>query len=176
MVSHSIPTPLGEMIAVATDHALAMLEFIDVEKKGHQLEAFAAAINEPIQPATNAVIDRVEEELRRYFAGEVKEFSVPLQLYGTPFQQSVWNELQKISYGETWSYATLARRLGDIKTIRAAARANGENRIAIIIPCHRVIGSDGSLTGYAGGLWRKKELLELEGATAPIPEGQERLL
>lgn len=176
MLAHTFPTPLGDMVAVATANALSMLEFADRGNETDPTAKPASEMMEGIIPGRNGIIDRTEEEVRRYFAGELKAFTIPLQLHGTPFQRSVWNELLAIPYGLTWSYAMLARRLGDVKTIRAAARANGENRIAILVPCHRVIGSDGSLTGYAGGLWRKKELLALEGATAPVPEGQERLL
>lgn len=176
MLAHTFPTPLGDMVVAATPHALFMLEFVDRGNETDPTAKLSSAITEEVIPGRNEITDRTEEEVRRYFAGELKAFTIPLQLHGTPFQRSVWNELLAIPYGLTWSYAMLARRLGDVKTIRAAARANGENRIAILVPCHRVIGSDGSLTGYAGGLWRKKELLALEGATAPVPEGQERLL
>lgn len=176
MFAHTFSTPLGDMVAAATGTALCMLEFVDRDNGNDPTAKPPSAMKAETVPGRNAIIDRTEEEVRKYFAGELKAFTIPLELQGTPFRQSVWNELLAIPYGRTWSYATLARRLGDVKTIRAAARANGQNRIAILVPCHRVIGSDGSLVGYAGGLWRKKELLALEGATAPVPEGQERLL
>lgn len=105
----------------------------------------------------NAVV-----QLQEYFAGQRKVFQLPLQLKGTAFQKSVWQELLHIPYGKTCSYLELARKLGDIKAVRAVAAANGQNPFWIVVPCHRVIGSDGSLTGYAGGLWRKKWLLEHE--------------
>lgn len=106
------------------------------------------------------------EELIQYFQGARRDFTVPLHQEGTPFQQTVWQELMRISYGKTISYLELAKRLGDTKSIRAAASANGKNQIAIIVPCHRVIGSKNDLVGYAGGIWRKRWLLEHEGHIA----------
>lgn len=103
-------------------------------------------------------------QLKEYFAGTRKEFDVPLDLEGTEFQKKVWNELRKIPYGKTISYKSLSEKLGDVKAIRAVGKANGQNPIAIIIPCHRVIGADGSMIGYAGGKAIKEKLLHLEGA------------
>ncbi len=102
------------------------------------------------------------DELERYFAGELTTFETPLEVPGTEFQQAVWSALRDVPYGETISYGEQARRIGRPEAVRAVARANGDNRIAIIVPCHRVIGADGRLTGYGGGLWRKRRLLELE--------------
>ncbi len=107
------------------------------------------------------------DQLKEYFAGTRKEFDVPLDIEGTDFQKRVWNELRKIPYGKTISYKILSEKLGDIKAIRAVGKANGQNPIAIIIPCHRVIGANGSLVGYAGGLAIKEKLLHLEGALNP---------
>ncbi|HUB77817.1 MAG TPA: methylated-DNA--[protein]-cysteine S-methyltransferase [Bryobacteraceae bacterium] len=104
------------------------------------------------------------EELRAYFAGQLRTFSVPLDMQGTEFQLSVWNHLVKIPYGETRSYAQVAEAVGRPAAVRAVGAANGSNPVAIIVPCHRVIGSSGKLTGYGGGLPMKKRLLELEGA------------
>ena len=109
----------------------------------------------------------VFNQLKEYFAGTRKVFDVPLDVVGTEFQKRVWTELRKIPYGKTISYKTLSEKLGDVKAIRAVGKANGQNPIAIIIPCHRVIGSDGRLTGYAGGLDIKEKLLHLEGALNP---------
>jgi methylated-DNA-[protein]-cysteine S-methyltransferase len=109
----------------------------------------------------------VFDQLNEYFAGTRKEFDVPLDIEGTDFQKKVWNELQKIPYGKTISYKTLSEKLGDVKAIRAVGKANGQNPIAIIIPCHRVIGANGNLVGYAGGLDIKEKLLHLEGALNP---------
>ena len=106
-------------------------------------------------------------QLREYFSGERKSFNVPLDLEGTKFQKKVWEELQKIPFGKTISYKTLSENLGDVKAIRAVGKANGQNPVAIIVPCHRVIGADGSLTGYACGLDIKEKLLQLEGVLDP---------
>lgn len=106
-------------------------------------------------------------QLREYFSENRKSFDVPLDLEGTDFQKKVWNELQKIPYGNTISYKTLSEKLGDVKAIRAVGKANGQNPVAIIVPCHRVIGADGSLTGYACGLDIKEKLLQLEGVLDP---------
>ena len=116
-----------------------------------------------IKSNSNTVTEKCCLELDEYFNGCLKELTVALNPDGTDFQKRVWQELMKISFGKASTYLQMARRLGDEKCIRAAASANGKNPIAIIIPCHRVVGSDGSLTGYAGGLWRKKWLLEHEG-------------
>ncbi len=107
------------------------------------------------------------QQLKAYFKGTLKHFSLPLNPQGTPFQQRVWKGLLQIPYGKTLSYSAFAQQLGDIKAIRAVASANGKNPISIVIPCHRVIGKDGSLTGYGGGLWRKEWLLTHEGVLPP---------
>jgi methylated-DNA-[protein]-cysteine S-methyltransferase len=109
----------------------------------------------------------VFKQLREYFSGERKTFNVPLDLDGTDFQKKVWEELQKIPFGKTISYKTLAENFGDVKAIRAVGKANGQNPVAIIVPCHRVIGTDGSLIGYACGLDIKEKLLQLEGVLDP---------
>lgn len=116
-----------------------------------------------------AFFTAILRQLRAYFAGELREFDIPLLLEGTAFQKRVWKNLQNIPYGETISYGELAKRIGDPKAVRAVGAANGQNPIPIIVPCHRVIGSNGSLTGFGGGIENKKKLLELEG-------GQRRLL
>jgi AraC family transcriptional regulator of adaptative response/methylated-DNA-[protein]-cysteine methyltransferase len=113
-------------------------------------------------PGSSRHLDRLSEELGRYLAGELARFEVPLDLRGTEFQRKAWKALQSIPYGETRSYAEQARIVGRPSAVRAVARANGENRIAVLVPCHRVVGADGSLTGYGGGLWRKRWLLDLE--------------
>ncbi|HMB59615.1 MAG TPA: methylated-DNA--[protein]-cysteine S-methyltransferase, partial [Xanthomonadales bacterium] len=105
---------------------------------------------------------QVQTQLDEYFDGSLRDFSIPLQASGTVFQEQVWQVLQRIPYGQMRSYADVARSLGDPNAVRAVGRANGDNRIAILIPCHRVVGSKGELTGYGGGLWRKKYLLSLE--------------
>jgi methylated-DNA-[protein]-cysteine S-methyltransferase len=112
---------------------------------------------------TNAVIEICKVQLTEYFNGNRKEFDLPLKFSGTDFQTKVWRQLQTISFGKTISYLQMAKNLGDPKCIRAAGTANGKNPFAIVVPCHRVIGSNGDLIGYAGGLWRKQWLLEHEG-------------
>ena len=112
------------------------------------------------------LIQQCIDQLNEYFEGSRKTFNIPLQQEGTPFQQKVWAQLLNIGYGKTISYLTLSKQIGDTKAIRAVGTTNGKNQIAIIVPCHRVIGSDGSLTGYAGELWRKKWLLDHEGKFA----------
>lgn len=125
-----------------------------------------ACLDEPVSdhsdPDLAAPIQACLQQLTDYFAGTLHTFDLPLTPKGTAFQQTVWKALQEVPYGKTLSYLTLARQLGDEKAIRAVAAANGRNPLWIVVPCHRIIGSNGSLTGYAGGLWRKKWLLEHE--------------
>ena len=109
------------------------------------------------------IFELVTDQLNRYFSGEVIQFSVPIAAKGTPFQQSVWQALTTIPYGETWSYAQLADAIGNPKAVRAVGLANGKNPVSVIVPCHRVIGKNGKLTGYAGGVERKQRLLAIEG-------------
>jgi AraC family transcriptional regulator of adaptative response/methylated-DNA-[protein]-cysteine methyltransferase len=157
-----VMTPLGPMIACATESALCLLEFADRRMLPTQLKRIQRLLNCMFLPSTNSVIEAVTTELNEYFDGRRSEFTVPLNTRGTPFQQAVWKELARIPYGRTVSYRDVAAAIGAPNSVRAVAGANGDNRICIIIPCHRVIGSDGNLTGYGGGLWRKKRLLELE--------------
>ncbi|CAH6861237.1 Methylated-DNA--protein-cysteine methyltransferase [Vibrio chagasii] len=109
------------------------------------------------------IFQSVKDQLDRYFAGEAIQFDVPIAAKGTPFQQSVWHALTTIPYGETWSYAQLADAIGNPKAVRAVGLANGKNPVSVIVPCHRVIGKNGKLTGYAGGVERKQRLLAIEG-------------
>jgi AraC family transcriptional regulator of adaptative response/methylated-DNA-[protein]-cysteine methyltransferase len=160
-----IETPLGPMLAGATDDGICLLEFIDRRMIETQLVRLAKLFRGTIVPGTSLRFDLLSDELRRYFAGELRSFSSPLDLRGTTFQKDVWSALLTIPYGHTRSYADQARLLGAPSAIRAVARANGDNRIAVLVPCHRVVGSDGSLTGYGGGLWRKRWLLDLERTT-----------
>ena len=162
---HRLSTPLGLMIAGATDDALFLLEFADRRMLETEIAQVRSRTGRVAVPGVNEVIRRIGEELEAYFAGELREFTVPLETPGSDFQRAVWDELKRIPYGETRSYGEQARRLGQPpEAVRAVARANGDNRIAIVIPCHRVIGADGKLTGYGGGLWRKRRLLDLERA------------
>lgn len=157
-----IETPLGVMFAGATKDGICLLEFSDRRMFETQLKKLNQYLNARFVPGDNKHLDRLEKELSEYFDGKRKTFSVPLHVPGTKFQQEVWKQLQTIPYGTTRSYLEQAKAIKQPKAVRAVASANGKNRIAIIIPCHRVIGSNGELVGYGGKLWRKKKLLELE--------------
>lgn len=157
-----IATPIGPMLAGATDRGICLFEFADRKMLETQLNRLVKYYNACLIPGISPLFRQLEKEINEYFEGKRKQFTVPLDLKGTPFQLKIWEILQEIPYGQTRSYADQARRLGNPGAVRAVARANGDNRIAIIIPCHRVIGSDGKLVGYGGGLHRKQFLLELE--------------
>jgi len=150
------------MLAGTTADAVCLLEFTDRRMLETQLKRLRKHFKAAFIPGVTEVGRALEDELSRYFAGELREFTVPLTTPGTPFQEKVWSALRDVPYGQTRSYAAQARAIGNPEAVRAVARANGDNRIAIIIPCHRIIGSDGSLTGYGGGVWRKQWLLEHE--------------
>jgi len=162
MYINRILTPLGPMVAGATDEGLCMLEFADRRMLETQLRTLRKRMDCTVTPGRNEHLDRIDEELKEYFAGTLKEFNVDIVVPGTEFQQEVWSGLRRIPYGKTLSYEQLARKIKRPGAVRAVGRANGDNRIAIVIPCHRVIGADRRLTGYGGGLWRKRYLLELE--------------
>jgi AraC family transcriptional regulator, regulatory protein of adaptative response / methylated-DNA-[protein]-cysteine methyltransferase len=161
-----IETPLGPMMAGAVDEGVCLLEFTDRRMLETQLSVVAKRFNAPLIQGTHPHFDALTRELSEYFAGRRKNFSVPLAAPGTSFQQLVWDELRRIPYGSTRSYKQQAEAIKMPEAVRAVANANGMNRISIIIPCHRVIGSDGQLTGYGGGLWRKKWLLDMEAQSA----------
>lgn len=157
-----IPTPLGDMIAVSSRSHLHLLEFVDrkglpAELKRLQDESKEGIGIGPMPPSEQAAAD-----LADYFAARSSRFATPLALKGSAFTRQVWEALRRIPPGETRSYTDIARQIGRPSATRAVARANGANQIALMIPCHRVIGSDGSLTGYGGGLWRKQRLIEIE--------------
>jgi AraC family transcriptional regulator of adaptative response/methylated-DNA-[protein]-cysteine methyltransferase len=158
----TIETPIGPMVAAANDHGVCFLEFADRRGLEGTCNDMRKRFKVAVLPGENVVLKQLREELAKYFAGELRKFSVPVFVRGTPFQENVWRELQKISFGKTASYEEIATRVGNSRAVRAVARANGTNRICILIPCHRVIGKDGTLTGYGGGVWRKRLLLELE--------------
>lgn len=157
-----ILTPVGPMLAGATNEGVCLLEFMDRRMLNTQLKILTRRLNCNFTPGTNKHLDKLSQELKEYFKGSLKNFTLPLVTPGTEFQNKVWDTLTKIPSGETISYEDLAKRIGNPAAVRAVAKSNGDNRIAIIIPCHRVIGKDGNLTGYGGGLWRKKYLIELE--------------
>jgi AraC family transcriptional regulator of adaptative response/methylated-DNA-[protein]-cysteine methyltransferase len=164
VVMAMIETPLGPMVAGATDAGLCLLEFTDRRMLEAQLRRLQALLKQPMLPGDHPHLAQTREELARYFDGTLKDFTVPLVFRGTPFEERVWRELCRIPYGKTESYAGLAGRVESPGGQRAVGRANGMNRIAIIIPCHRVVNSDGKLGGYGGGLWRKHWLLGLENS------------
>ncbi|NUO46541.1 MAG: methylated-DNA--[protein]-cysteine S-methyltransferase [Streptomyces sp.] len=152
-----IDSPYGPLTLVATDGTLSNLYMTDQRHRPAQ-ETFGARDDRPFGEAV--------DQLEAYFASELKEFTVELHLHGTPFQRSVWDQLLRIPYGETRSYGDLAEALGNPGASRAVGLANGKNPVSIIVPCHRVVGSNGSLTGYGGGLERKQRLLDFEQGAA----------
>lgn len=157
-----LETPLGTMFAAAVPEGICMLEFTDRKMLETEFRTLAKHFNATILLGDNPHFFILKQQLEEYFSGRRQVFDLPLVMPGTEFQQAVWRELQSIPFGSTRSYAEQAMRLGRPGAIRAVGTANGMNRISIIVPCHRVIGSDGALTGYGGGLWRKQWLLDLE--------------
>ena len=157
-----IETRLGAMIAVSDARALHLLEFVERRALPGELKRLYTQAKGSLGFGRFAPTDQVEAELAAFMAGRSAVFETPLAPMGTPFMQAVWRALRDIPAGETRSYSDVARTLGRPEAVRAVARANGANPIAIVIPCHRVLGADGSLTGYGGGLWRKQALIELE--------------
>jgi len=159
-------TPIGPMFACASDKGICLLEFTDRRMLEMEFKDLCKRLNAVILPGKNSHLDHVQCEIKEYFSGKRKNFTVPLHTPGTEFQLSVWNILQDIPYGETRSYKQQAVALDNQKAIRAVASANGYNRVSIIIPCHRVISSDGKLAGYGGGLHRKRWLLDFENSNS----------
>ncbi|SDC63378.1 methylated-DNA-[protein]-cysteine S-methyltransferase [Ruegeria marina] len=157
-----LDTPLGTMIAACDDQRLHLLEFSDRRALPRQLRRLFRAFDGDIGFGRFPLTDRVERQLADFLEGRTERFDLPLALHGTDFSREVWLALMTLPAGKTISYGDLARRVGRAQSVRAVARANGANQIAIIIPCHRVIAADGALTGYGGGLWRKRWLIEHE--------------
>ncbi len=157
-----IDTPLGPMLAVCDTSSLHLLEFIDRKALPTELKKLSKLVHGDLGIGRSAVTDQFEAELNDYFAGTSADFTTRLAYHGSPFTRGVWDELRKIPPGHTRSYSDIAGAIGNPNAVRAVARANGANQISLVIPCHRVIGADGSLTGYGGGLWRKQKLIELE--------------
>ena len=170
MKTLTIETPLGTMLAGAIEQGICLLEFTDRKNLETELATLSKQLEFIEAKDSNKHFKLLKLQLAEYFAGKRKEFSIPIFTPGTEFQQLVWKTLQTISYGTTTSYKKQATALENPGAIRAIAHANGMNRIAILIPCHRVIGSDGQLTGYAGGLWRKKWLLDFEKSNQPTSQ------
>jgi AraC family transcriptional regulator of adaptative response/methylated-DNA-[protein]-cysteine methyltransferase len=150
------------MLTIATEEGICLLEFTDRRMLETEIKQLQTIYKAPVLPGKSKYFTLVEEQIAEYFEGTRKNFGLPLVIPGTPFQQSVWKVLQEIPYGTTRSYKQQALAIGNPNAIRAVAKANGYNRLCIIIPCHRVIGDDGHLTGYGGGIWRKKWLLDHE--------------
>lgn len=156
-------TPLGPMLIGGTDRGICLVEFTDRRMLETQLKRLSKQLQCTFIPGPNEMTRRMEEELSEYFTGKRTDFETPLVTTGTDFQRRVWSALQEIPFGTTRSYGEQARSIEMPSAVRAVARANGDNKISIVIPCHRVIGADGKLTGYGGGLWRKEWLLRHEG-------------
>jgi AraC family transcriptional regulator, regulatory protein of adaptative response / methylated-DNA-[protein]-cysteine methyltransferase len=163
-----LDTPLGPMLAAVSNESVCQLEFADRRGLERSYAEMRRRFSLPVLPGENAVLQQLRVELAEYFGGERQSFAVPVAIRGTDFQQHVWGELQRIPFGRTASYEAIASRVGAPSAVRAVARANGTNRLYLLVPCHRVIAKDGTLSGYGGGLWRKRLLLQLE-ATGKLP-------
>lgn len=157
-----IETPIGEMVAGATDEGVCLLEFTDRRMLPTEYKDLTRLLKTILEEGENIHLKTLRKQLKEYFDGKRKEFTIPLVTPGSAFQQAVWKELQNIQFGSTRSYQEQAIALDRGDSVRAVANANGMNRISIVVPCHRVIGSDGHLTGYGGGLKRKRWLLDHE--------------
>jgi AraC family transcriptional regulator of adaptative response/methylated-DNA-[protein]-cysteine methyltransferase len=162
LVITRLVTSLGPMIAGATDDGVCLLEFGDRRMLEHQVQRLTHYVHRDVVLGDHVLLDQLDEELREYFDGHRTEFTVAQQAPGTPFQVACWEFLRSIPYGETRSYEDEAKALRRPNAFRAVGRANGDNRLAILIPCHRVIRGNGELAGYGGGKWRKQSLLDLE--------------
>ena len=156
-------SPIGVLTIASTEKGICMIEFDNEKRINKHLKSIENEGFE-IMEQTNEHIKTTEEQLQQYFDSNRTTFDIPIDIIGTDFQKKVWNALLEIPYGVTRSYKEQSKVVGDLKAIRAVATANGSNKISIVIPCHRVIGSDGSLTGYGGELWRKQFLLNLESS------------
>jgi len=161
-------TPLGPMLMGATADALVLLEFVDRRQLAAQIHRIGRRTGAVFVPDESAIGELASEQVREYFDGSRRAFDLPLQLVGSSFEREVWEALLEIPFGETRSYADIARRVGRRAAVRAVGRANGMNALAVLVPCHRVVGSDGRLVGYGGGLWRKERLLELERSVCRV--------
>lgn len=155
--------PCGVLVLGSIDSQLCLCDWLVEPHRDHVDRRLTKALQAEMREGPSAVTERTAAELGEYFAGQRRSFDIPLRLVGTPFQQMVWRSLLDIAYGQTRSYADIARSIGRPTSVRAVANANGANALSILVPCHRVIGSDRSLTGYGGGLEAKHYLLTLEG-------------
>lgn len=159
-----LKTPVGELILGDFRGSLCLCDWRDRRAREAVDRRLSQGLKADFEEGPSPLFSRVEEQLGEYFSGERRAFELPLRLVGTPFQQEVWSALGRIPFGQTATYSELARDLGRERAVRAVAAANGANGLSIVVPCHRVIGRDGTLTGYAGGLDAKRRLLELEGS------------
>ncbi len=156
-------SPLGKILLVASDEFLLYLDFLEDNcDLSFEVDEVSVLFSAPLDMFANNIIQHTKVQLDEYFNGTLKTFTIPLKTFGTTFQKQAWEELCKIPYGETISYKEQATRLNNPKAMRAVGGANGKNKIAVVIPCHRVIGANKELTGFASGVWRKKWLLEHE--------------
>lgn len=162
LYTKTFETHLGRMVGFASMEALLLLDFEDSKYYEKHLEDISSAYG-VIKNTGNKILTRLEKELESYFNGKLKSFSVPVSFSGTDFQKKVWQELQNIPFGEYRSYKSQADAMKRPKSVRAVANANSRNKLCLVVPCHRVIGKNLSLTGYAGGIERKAALLKLEG-------------
>ncbi|MGX5202538.1 bifunctional transcriptional activator/DNA repair enzyme AdaA [Aliikangiella sp. IMCC44632] len=162
VIVNRLLTPLGPMFVGATEAGICLLEFCDRRMLETQFKRLTLSLNARIMSGNHELFSQLENELAAYFNGQLRQFKTPLDLVGTDFQRQVWAMLLTIPYAQTRSYQQQAELIGNPKAVRAVAKANGDNKISILVPCHRVIGKNGKLTGYGGGLWRKQRLLDLE--------------
>lgn len=168
VVAAWIESPLGPLVAAATGEGVCLLEFTDRRMLEAQFKTLRRLFSRTVVPGENAHLASLRSELARYFAGDLRVFLTPLAYPGTPFQVRVWQQLLLIPYGETRSYQDIAHAIKEPGAARAVGTANGMNRVAVLIPCHRVVNKDGRLGGYGGGLWRKRLLLGVERGERPI--------
>jgi AraC family transcriptional regulator of adaptative response/methylated-DNA-[protein]-cysteine methyltransferase len=159
---HIIDSPLGSLVAAATPRAVVMLEFADPFELEQRVQRLESCFHMSAVSGSSPPIRLLEQQLKAYFDGCRREFDVPLEYPGTPFERRVWSALLTIPYGQTRSYAGVAAQVGQPAACRAVGMANGRNRLAILLPCHRVVNKNGEIGGYGGGLWRKRYLLDLE--------------
>lgn len=163
ILTKQLTTPVGVLILGSFQEQLCLADWSYRKMRQTIDQRLSSGLQADYKEGNSPVLDEAEKQLLQYFNKERQKFELPLLMVGTAFQKRVWNALLKIPYGATRTYLELSQNLGDEKAIRAVAAANGANALSIVVPCHRIIGSDGKLTGYAGGLQAKKKLLELEG-------------
>lgn len=169
LIIKNLKTPIGEMTAAATEKGICVLEFSDRKDLEKELNELKKQIGCLLKKGTNEHLKELTVQLKEYFSGKRNSFKLKLDFLGTPFQKTVWRSLLKIPFAKTISYKEQAESIFQSKSIRAMAHTNGMNKISIVVPCHRVIGSNGSLTGYGGGLWRKKYLINMERKYKGMP-------